>query len=494
MTTKTSTLSRIAEAVWPIKRSELKKFLPMAGMIFAILFNYTLLRNMKDTLVVNAAGAGAITFLKLYCVTPAALLFVVLYMKLSSIFSRETLFYVIITPFLVFFLAFAFIIYPNVDAFHPSVESIQALYNSYPAMQGFIDIYAYWSYSLFYVLAEIWGSVGLALLFWGFANQVVSMEQSKRFYALFIALGNIALIVCGQLASFLANGVKTMLPEGADLWKFSVTVQMVAVGVMGVVAMALYKFLHIAVLPYESNEPKGEKKEKKKKPGLAESFKIVLQSKHLGLIAALVICYGISINLVEVQWKNQVKIYYSGDKTAFNAFMNSYSQWTGIISIVFGWVAGTGLLKKLSWTAAALITPLVVVVGGGIFFVAVCSGKIILSMNMNPAMVATFAGAVVVIASKVVKYALFDSTKNMAYIPLDKDLQQKGQPAVEVVGGRFGKAGGALAQSMLLMIMATKNILDIAPIAAVIFIVICVLWTYAVKGLGSKMKDVESKK
>jgi ATP/ADP translocase len=42
--------------------------------------------------------------------------------------------------------------------------------------------------------------------------------------------------------------------------------------------------------------------------------------------------------------------------------------------------------------------------------------------------------------------------------------------------------------------MATKNILDIAPIAAVIFIVICVLWTYAVKGLGSKMKDVESKK
>ncbi|KAL6539280.1 ADP,ATP carrier protein 2, chloroplastic [Orobanche gracilis] len=28
-----------------------------------------------------------------------------------------------------------------------------------------------WSFCLFYVMAELWGSVAVSVLFWGFANQ-----------------------------------------------------------------------------------------------------------------------------------------------------------------------------------------------------------------------------------------------------------------------------------------------------------------------------------
>ena len=69
----------IRKLLWPIHNYEMKKFLPLGLIMFCILFNYTLLRDTKDTLVVNAAGARAITFLKLYCVTPGAILFVILY-------------------------------------------------------------------------------------------------------------------------------------------------------------------------------------------------------------------------------------------------------------------------------------------------------------------------------------------------------------------------------------------------------------------------------
>jgi AAA family ATP:ADP antiporter len=76
--------------LWPIdSENELKKFLPLAFIMFCILFNYTLLRDTKDTIIVNSAGAGTISFLKLYCVTPAAVLFVILYAKLANIVSRE---------------------------------------------------------------------------------------------------------------------------------------------------------------------------------------------------------------------------------------------------------------------------------------------------------------------------------------------------------------------------------------------------------------------
>src|SRR5216684_705417 len=93
--------SKFRAALWPIQNTEMKKFLPMGLMMFFILFNYTILRDTKDTLVVGASGAEAINFLKFWGVTPASILFVILYAKLSNVLSKENLFYSCIVPFIV---------------------------------------------------------------------------------------------------------------------------------------------------------------------------------------------------------------------------------------------------------------------------------------------------------------------------------------------------------------------------------------------------------
>ena len=82
-------LSKVKEAVWPIERHELKLFAPMALMMFCILFNFSALRSVKDALVIPALGAEVISFLKLWVVLPAALIFTLLYVKLSNVFSAE---------------------------------------------------------------------------------------------------------------------------------------------------------------------------------------------------------------------------------------------------------------------------------------------------------------------------------------------------------------------------------------------------------------------
>lgn len=41
-----------------------------------------------------------------------------------------------------------------------------------PRFAGPIAIMRNWTYCLFYVMAELWGSVVVSVLFWGFANQV----------------------------------------------------------------------------------------------------------------------------------------------------------------------------------------------------------------------------------------------------------------------------------------------------------------------------------
>lgn len=500
---KQAEFTGLRAVLWPIHNYELKKFLPLAFIMFCILFNYTLLRDTKDTIVVNSAGAGAISFLKLYCVTPAAILFVIFYAKLTNVLSRENVFYAVVTPFLVFFGAFAFIIYPNLEMLHPDPASIVAMKEATPLLSGFIDIYAYWAFSLFYVLSEIWGSAMIALMFWQFANHVVRMSESKRFYALFLVIGNLSLIFSGQLVAYCSGKeIQQYFATKEEAWQMSLYILMGSVVFFGIIAMALYRWMHTSVLTdkryFDPNEALGVKKKKKEKLSLVESAKLIFSSPELGFIALLIMAYGISVNLLEVQWKNQLGLNFAGDKGGYNAFMGNFSSITGIFTILFGWLVGANVLRRVSWFSAAVVTPLIIGVLGTVFFAFIFAKEwvefILEAFATSPVAAASFLGAGIVIVSKGIKYALFDPTKEMAYIPLDDELKTKGKAAVDVIGGRAGKAGGAFVQSNMQMVLASTalasgaNIVSVtAPYAFFVFAVVCILWVVAVKGLSRKV-------
>lgn len=158
----------------------LKKIIPLGLMFFCILFNYTILRDTKDVLVVTAKGSSAeiIPFLKTWVNLPMAVGFMLLYTKLSNVLSKEALFYTVIFPFIAFFGAFGFLFYPLSGVIHPTALADRLLASLGPSFLGPVAILRIWSFCLFYVMAELWGSVVISVLFWGFANQVM-------FYLLF---------------------------------------------------------------------------------------------------------------------------------------------------------------------------------------------------------------------------------------------------------------------------------------------------------------------
>ena len=127
------------------------------------------------------SGAEVIPFIKTYVNLPAAIGFTGVYASLTNKMEQKDVFYTCVWPFLAFFSLFALVIYPNRAMLHPHAFC-DMLSLSLPA--GFsapLAIIRNWSFAVFYVMAEMWGSVVASLLFWGFANEVTTVDEAKKY-------------------------------------------------------------------------------------------------------------------------------------------------------------------------------------------------------------------------------------------------------------------------------------------------------------------------
>lgn len=462
----------------------------MLLLFFFINFNYTILRDCKDALVVTAPGSGAeaIPFLKVWGVLPFAILFMLIYAKLSNIMSKTKLFYTTIISFLTFFALFALVLYPARDSLHPN-ELADRLQQALPSgFSGLVAIFRNWTYALFYIMSELWGSMAMSLLFWGFANDTTRVSESKRFYAMFGLGANAAMLPSGELIKYFAK-LPSKYAGVADVWGITLNYLTISVLAAGVLVMATYWWINKYVLTdprfFDPNEVK-KSKEKPKMP-LMESFKYLLKSKYLLCIAILVIGYGISIQLVEVTWKNQLKLQYPNSND-YVAFMGLFSQITSVVTIFLMLFVGGNVIRRFGWGKAALATPVVLLATGIAFFAFVIFrdqlGPMIAAIGTTPLMLAVIFGTAQNIASKSTKYSLFDPTKEMAYIPLDQESKVKGKAAIDVVGARLGKSGGAFINQLL--IVGLGSVTMITPYVAAILFAIIFAWIGAAKSLNKQ--------
>merc|ERR1719424_1494395 len=272
-------LAKLKESLPPPK--ELKKVLPLGLMFFFILFSYTILRDTKDVLVVTAPKSGAeiIPFLKTYVNLPGAIGFTVLYSKLTNMFSREQVFYGVVSTFVAFFALFAFVIFPNQAMLHPHALADAAAKVLPGSFQAPIAIIRNWTFSLFYLAAELWGSVVASLLFWGFANSVVSVKEAKKYYPLFGLFANIALVFSGQFVRV----VSRLRTGGDSSWGLSLKILMGGVTASGAVLLGAYEYMQRKVVtdPACVDVTKLKKAKTKTKMSMGDSAKYLAKSPYI---------------------------------------------------------------------------------------------------------------------------------------------------------------------------------------------------------------------
>ncbi|GIL54861.1 hypothetical protein Vafri_10553 [Volvox africanus] len=468
------------------------KILPLGAMFFCILFNYTILRDTKDVLVVTAPGSGAeiIPFLKTWVNLPMAIGFTVLYSWLSNRLTSEALFYTCIIPFILFFGSFAALLYPMRDALHPTEFCKELLATAGPRFAGPIAILRNWTFCLFYVMAELWGSVVVSVLFWGFANQITTVEEASQFYPLFGLGANVALIFSGQAVKYFSQ-VRANLPPGVDGWGVSLNGLMGMVVIGGLLITGIYFSLQRLVVPKIKTLREGKKKKNKAKMTVGESFTFLAQSSYIRDMATLVVAYGISINLVEVTWKGKLKAQFPNPND-YSSFMGEFSTATGTVTFTM-MILSRWIFKQFGWGVAALITPIMLLVTGLLFFTLVLAGDTVkptlASFGLTPLYAAVLVGAAQNVFSKSSKYSLFDPCKEMAYIPLDDEVKTKGKAAIDVICNPLGKSGGALIQQF--MIIGLGSLAASTPYLGAILCVIIVAWINAAASLSKQFTALQ---
>lgn len=457
---------------------------------------YSILRNLKDTVILTAKASGAevIPFIKVWGILPGAILFTWLYTKLRSRFNREQVFYWIVGGFITYFLLFAFIIFPSSDFLNMNSTADQLRATLPSGFSGLIAMVCNWTFTTFYVITEMWSVLVLTVLFWGFANDITPMSQAKRCYGLLNIGSNMAPILGGILANYFIQRVLNSSVSSDSHLHYTLISLTVLVSGFGIAAMGVFYWINRKVVPFEKNASdsleESVKKSNKKRLSLRDCIRYISRSKYLTCLALIVLGYNIAINFTDILWKDQLKKHFT-DPNAMLAHMNHVTIGIGCIA-TFGGLLFSVLVRRFGWTFVAFITPMIMLVMaigffGFIFFENALTGIALGLFGTTPLVMTVYLGSLQNCLSKANKYSVFDASKELAFLALDSESRLRGKAAIDGLGSGVGKSGSSLTYQG--MILSMGSISQSAPYIAGILGLVFAAWVYSVKFISKEFKE-----
>lgn len=460
-------------------------FLPMCLLFFFMAFNNTIFDSTKDTLLITAiGGAEQIPFVTLYAVLPASCLFLLLFSIASKKYSRRRVFNWTVGLFMAFYVAFAYVFYPNREVLHSAAFASWASAVLPVGLQALGHMIHQWTFTLFYVTSELWGDVILSLNFWVLANETTDTKDAIVLYPLFGLGANLAQFVSGQIL----RNVRIFSGEatyGLQL-KFLVNLTIgVAVCILALNHWLDYKYVRPKLRQRQEEEEriKAEKaalggtrpEEEEKKKTFWENAKVLLSSPALQCLAVVALAQGITNNLIEVAWKASLRAKFA-DPRLYSAFMGSVSSALGLCTGAAMLISPT-IFLKCSWKQAASVNPMLMLWGGTCFFLAIILGSPAIQAGI------ILGGTALYIFGRASKFSLLKPAEEMVYITLDDNSRRSGKAAIDVVGSQIGKSLSSLLQQVFL-IFGRGKIEKTYPMMALLLFVVGIVWMKAVERLS----------
>ena len=422
---------------------------------FLITYIFCILESLKTTPLVMSAPLAESIYVVRVLSFPISILVLMLYTRLSNHIKPEKLFYIFVIFFLFSLFLYGFILYPNADKIRP-VSFVGKVNQLYPGLSVYTSVLQSWMHAFFCVISELWGQMVVAIMYWGFVNNIYRINQAKKYYSMFITAGHTGTLLAGLLVKYCASKRLNL--------DFGFTLQYLIKQILGLGMLVLLfywlvnrQLAHVA----DGTWPSVCCSDKTVRLSFFQSIKYVCTSSYLRNVAVIVIACGFSVGVVDGTWKSYLKTYCHG-ASEYQILISNTVFWRGVTSLVVSLFLSKPIIMRLGWGWAAGVAPAVMGTFGCIFFLMsyvnhhVPAVGDLFGEKLVWYIVCT--GSLYTVASKVVKYNFFDQTTQISYIPLNPEEKIKGKAAIDVLGSRLGKAGCSWVQLMLLSIYQTASI------------------------------------
>lgn len=409
------------ESAFNIRPSEGPTVALMFFYVMGVVATFIIGRTVRDTLFLNRVSVDALPLM--YVSIAAAVAFASwLYSHIADKYRRDRLIKTSLLVFVAISAVFWVLIRLRVGA---------------------------WVYPGLYVAVEVVGAISI-MQFWTFANDIFSGRQAKRLFAIIGAGGVLANIIVG----FVIGGVASFIAS-EDLLLVSATIFMGCWILVRRVAGRAQADLEIAV-----------RRPKRAKLQIGTEGERVLHSKHLQIIAGIVVLTFLTTTIVDYQFKVFVKTHYP-EEAQLTAYFGYFYAFTGIISSAMQFFITGRVIERFGIVVALAILP-----------VALATG--VLGILLVPIVSTVVAVTVAKGAENIFRYTVNDATMQLLYVPVPSHRRGRAKAFIDGILKQ-----GSIAASGLLLFglgrMATAE--ELAFQLAYVDIAFLVIWLGLIMGI-----------
>ena len=414
---------------------------------FFLTGSYYMVRPMRTALSLTYFGKENFQFYAYNLPAVLTLCSVLFYNNLVSRYSRTNLLRLFFISTILVFWGFS-IIFVIMAPFHTASGNLTASYIWCLAGHFFLNFTAGFYYLFICVYILLFMS-----LFWSFNHDIHGAEEAKLSYPYIFLGGQAGMIVGSQLTQMLAKKIGIYnLPA----------VSAVGLAICWVFIEILKKF-----------DPDIEQNcyARPTSTGAIKDFKILWRNRYALCIAFIVILGTFTITVCDYQYKMLISEAFNGGE-AQTSFLAGNNVKMGICNIVMCLAITPVLLKLIGPALTICIFPVTIAIAGVLFL-----------CGMDVYTAAYFA-----IGISSLNYTLYQTGKEVFYVPTDKNTRYKMKALCDIFGYRLGDFTGGTTIALYIALYGVF----IGPVALsglnlVLFISV-LIWIPLILKIGRRYK------
>ena len=447
----------------------------MGTLILLTTIGFNIMRGMRETVIFQFGKNGALytPFIRIMCILPISALLFVYYLSIKKRHNTLIAYYALTIPLLLYFITYGLFSSHGVINIDTMPAWITSLIEIYPPIEFIGGIIVHWDKTLYYVFCEAWGSFTLVILFWQIANETYSPKQASKYYPIFSMLGGAGIIISSLLIKKMGKYENITL----------ITTEIITL--IGICNLWL-----VTKIWQQEKENSNIKHKPKISISMREGIKMALSTPHILYLTTCIISFSVLCNVYENAVRNIILNHYGTEQEVFR-FWGNFFFGKGLL-VISANIISKALLKRVGWFYVAITTPIISIIS--IHLILSIPSFQIDPRAMADAQNVLWGLAILLQLNFAVKYAFFDPTKEMAYIPLNDEQRTYGKTVADGMGSRIGNISSGMVQSIAIMAAAGNDFTQIAPILLGICSMISLGWIWAMTGLSKTYNQMTSEK